>query len=138
MEYRENNVEIKAMSLVSEFVKKFRTIDFTLHPSDIPGESPGKGSNVAWAARKLSEKYTMEQRKDVIVHAGTGFGKTAIAAGPHYHDSAKGGVTLMISPLIALHDEQVSISYSIDYVNSPLEGRNLSKRVQAHSNCCQQ
>ncbi|KAL1717570.1 P-loop containing nucleoside triphosphate hydrolase protein [Schizophyllum commune] len=47
------------------------------------------------------------QRKDVIVHAGTGFGKTAIAAGPHYHDSAKGGVTLMISPLIALHDEQV-------------------------------
>lgn len=67
MEYRENNVELKAMSLVSEFVKKFRTIDFTLHPADIPGESPGKGSNVAWAARKLSEKYTMEQRKDVII-----------------------------------------------------------------------
>ncbi|KAL1674687.1 P-loop containing nucleoside triphosphate hydrolase protein [Schizophyllum commune] len=47
------------------------------------------------------------QRKDVLVHAGTGFGKTAIAAGPHFHESAKGGVTLMISPLIALHDEQV-------------------------------
>ncbi|KAL1707087.1 P-loop containing nucleoside triphosphate hydrolase protein [Schizophyllum commune] len=47
------------------------------------------------------------QRKDVVVHAGTGFGKTAIAAGPHFHESGKGGVTLVISPLIALHDEQV-------------------------------
>lgn len=67
MEQRENNVELKAMSLVSEFVKKFRSIDFTLHPADIPNESPGKGSNMAWAARKLSERYPMEQRKDVIV-----------------------------------------------------------------------
>ena len=67
MEQRENNVEIKAMSLVAEFVKKFRSIDFTLHPSDIPGESPGKGSNMAWAARKLSEKYPLNIRKDVIV-----------------------------------------------------------------------
>lgn len=67
MEQREHNVELKAMNLIQEFVKKFRSIDFTLHPSDIPGESPGKGSNVAWAARKLSEKYTMTQRKDVII-----------------------------------------------------------------------
>ncbi|KAI5861830.1 glycosyl transferase family group 2-domain-containing protein [Durotheca rogersii] len=67
MEQREHNVELKAMNLIQEFVKKFRSIDFTLHPSDIPGESPGKGSNVAWAARKLSEKYSMAVRKDVIV-----------------------------------------------------------------------
>ncbi|ROW11467.1 hypothetical protein VMCG_01163 [Cytospora schulzeri] len=67
MESRENNVELKAMGLVQEFIKKFRSIDFTIHPSDIPGESAGKGSNMAWAVRKLSEKYTMEGRKDVIV-----------------------------------------------------------------------
>lgn len=67
MEQRENNAELKAMSLISEFVKKFRTIEFTLHPADIPGESAGKGSNMAWAARKLSEKYSMGIRKDVIV-----------------------------------------------------------------------
>jgi len=67
MEQREHNVELKAMGLVSEFVKSFRSIDFTLHPSDIPGESPGKGSNMAWAARKLSEKYSIEARKDVII-----------------------------------------------------------------------
>ena len=67
MEQREHNVELKAMTLVSEFVKKFRSIDFTLHPSDIPGESAGKGSNVAWAARKLSERYSLEARKNVII-----------------------------------------------------------------------
>ncbi|KAI0176702.1 glycosyl transferase family group 2-domain-containing protein [Pestalotiopsis sp. NC0098] len=67
MEQREHNAELKAMNLIQEFVKKFRSIDFTLHPSDIPGEAPGKGSNMAWAARKLSERYSMTQRKDVIV-----------------------------------------------------------------------
>ncbi|KAK0486708.1 P-loop containing nucleoside triphosphate hydrolase protein [Armillaria luteobubalina] len=46
--------------------------------------------------------------RDVLVHAGTGLGKTAIAAGPHAHPSSEGKVTLMISPLIALHDEQVN------------------------------
>jgi superfamily II DNA helicase RecQ len=48
------------------------------------------------------------QMRDAIVHAGTGMGKTAIAAGPHAHPTSAGKVTLMISPLIALHDEQVS------------------------------
>lgn len=67
MEQREHNVETKASRLTNEFSKKFRSIDFTVHPSDIPGELAGKGSNMAWAARKLSEKYTLEQRKDVIV-----------------------------------------------------------------------
>lgn len=67
MESRENNVELKAMGLVQEFIKKFRSVDFTIHPANIPGESPGKGSNMAWAVRKLSEKYNMEARKDVIV-----------------------------------------------------------------------
>ncbi|KAH8675707.1 glycosyl transferase family group 2-domain-containing protein [Xylariales sp. PMI_506] len=67
MEQREHNAEVKAMNLIQEFAKKFRSIDFTLHPSDIPGEAPGKGSNCAWAARKLSERYPMSARKDVII-----------------------------------------------------------------------
>ena len=49
---------------------------------------------------------------DVVVHAGTGLGKTAVVAGPHMHPSSKGKVTLMVSPLIALHDEQVSTTYN--------------------------
>ena len=46
-------------------------------------------------------------RKDVLIHAGTGSGKTAVAAGPHAHPAAKGLVTFMVSPLIALQEEQV-------------------------------
>jgi len=67
MEQREHNAETKATRFTNEFAKKFRSIDFTIHPSDIPGELAGKGSNMAWAARKLSERYSLGQRKDVIV-----------------------------------------------------------------------
>jgi len=49
-------------------------------------------------------------REDVLVHAGTGSGKTTIAAGPHAHEKTKGMVTFMVSPLIALQEEQVSKS----------------------------
>jgi superfamily II DNA or RNA helicase len=42
-------------------------------------------------------------KKDIIVHAGTGLGKTVVAAG--IHAVVKGKITLMISPLIALHKE---------------------------------
>ncbi|KAF9556357.1 P-loop containing nucleoside triphosphate hydrolase protein, partial [Agrocybe pediades] len=46
-------------------------------------------------------------RKDVLVHAGTGSGKTMIAAGPHaMTEPSKKMVTFMVSPLIALQEEQ--------------------------------
>ncbi|KAF4622101.1 hypothetical protein D9613_009530 [Agrocybe pediades] len=46
-------------------------------------------------------------RKDVLVHAGTGSGKTTIAAGPHaLTDPLKRMVTFVVSPLIALQEEQ--------------------------------
>lgn len=47
-------------------------------------------------------------RKDVLIHAGTGSGKTAIAAGPFAHEATEGMVTLFVSPLISLQEEQVS------------------------------
>lgn len=67
MEQRESNADTKALGLMQEFAKKFRSLDFTLHPSDIPGESAGKGSNIGWAARKLSEQYSATVRKNVII-----------------------------------------------------------------------
>lgn len=67
MELREVGGESKALSLIQQFVKRFRSIDYTLHPGDIPGEAAGKGSNMAWAARKLSSKYPMSVRKNVLV-----------------------------------------------------------------------
>jgi len=50
------------------------------------------------------------KHEDVLIHAGTGSGKTAVAAGPHAHEKMEGKVTFMISPLIALQDEQVHVS----------------------------
>lgn len=44
---------------------------------------------------------------DVLIHAATGSGKTGIAAGPHLLPSSKGKTTIMVSPLLALQDEQV-------------------------------
>lgn len=74
MEQREANVEAKALHLVGEFAKKFGSIDYTIHPADIPGEAAGKGSNVGWAARRLSTKYSVAVRRNVIV---TGIDGTA-------------------------------------------------------------
>ncbi|KAJ7084890.1 P-loop containing nucleoside triphosphate hydrolase protein [Mycena belliarum] len=53
----------------------------------------------------------MEAQKlgqDVLLHAATGAGKTGIAAGPHLLPSSKGKVTLVVSPLLSLHQEQVT------------------------------
>ncbi|OTB02130.1 hypothetical protein M426DRAFT_206238 [Hypoxylon sp. CI-4A] len=105
MEQREHNVELKAMKMIQEFVKKFRSIDFTLHPSDIPGESPGKGSNLAWAARKLSERYSIGVRKDVIVtgidadsHLSSNYFSQLTGMHVSYKDTAS--TTLYSAPII--------------------------------------
>ncbi|KAJ7486592.1 P-loop containing nucleoside triphosphate hydrolase protein [Mycena latifolia] len=45
--------------------------------------------------------------RDIVLHAATGAGKTGIAAGPHLLPSSKGKVTLLVSPLLSLHEEQV-------------------------------
>ncbi|KAJ7101668.1 P-loop containing nucleoside triphosphate hydrolase protein, partial [Mycena epipterygia] len=45
--------------------------------------------------------------REVLLHAATGSGKTGIAAGPHLLPSSKGKVTLVVSPLLSLHEEQV-------------------------------
>jgi replicative superfamily II helicase len=46
--------------------------------------------------------------QDVVLHAATGAGKTGIAAGPHLLPSNQGKVTLVVSPLLSLHEEQVT------------------------------
>jgi hypothetical protein len=60
--------------------------------------------------------------QDVLLHAATGSGKTGIAAGPHLLPSSKGKVTLFVSPLLSLHDEQVNLhsrfKKCIRYLNS--------------------
>ncbi|KAB5536536.1 glycosyl transferase family group 2-domain-containing protein [Coniochaeta sp. 2T2.1] len=105
MEQREKNGELKALSLISEFIKKFRSIDFTLHPSDIPGETAGKGSNCAWAARRMSERYSLHTRKNVIVtsidadsHLSSNY--FALITSMHLKFSDTANTTLYAAPII--------------------------------------
>ncbi|KAI9308511.1 glycosyl transferase family group 2-domain-containing protein, partial [Cunninghamella echinulata] len=51
MEQSETNWEAKGQRLTSLFEKRFAYFIVTGHPANIPGESRGKGSNVAYAAR---------------------------------------------------------------------------------------
>lgn len=51
MEASELNYEQKADNLSTYFKDSFLQFIVTAHPADIPGESRGKGSNVAYAAR---------------------------------------------------------------------------------------
>jgi hypothetical protein len=53
--------------LIREFPTEFRSMTCTLHPPNRPNEHPSKGSNVAWAVRKLSARYPFPTRSDVIV-----------------------------------------------------------------------
>jgi ATP-dependent helicase YprA (DUF1998 family) len=82
-----------------------------LTPEELQGLRETIQAKVKWRPDDFQMEAIEAQLKleDVIVHAGTGLGKTAIVAGPHMHPSSKGKVTLMVSPLIALHNEQVSI-----------------------------
>jgi hypothetical protein len=57
MEQRDPNAVAVATSLINLFKNKFRDLQFTVHPGDIPGEAPGKSSNVSWAAKAVERKY---------------------------------------------------------------------------------
>jgi hypothetical protein len=56
MEEREAGSRAKGDTLRTQYVDKFRDITVSIHPSGLPGEVPGKGSNVGWGARWLVER----------------------------------------------------------------------------------
>mmetsp|Transcript_41601 Transcript_41601/g.75432 ORF Transcript_41601/g.75432 Transcript_41601/m.75432 type:complete len:970 (-) Transcript_41601:238-3147(-) len=53
MEEREEGAKEKARQLRQEFAAQFRYCVATYHPPGIKGETPGKSSNVKWAAQRL-------------------------------------------------------------------------------------
>lgn len=68
MEERDPNAVAVATSLTHLFKHKFRDLQFTLHPSDIEGEAPGKSSNVSWAAKAVEKKYVDQPNwTDVLI-----------------------------------------------------------------------
>lgn len=76
--------------------------------------------------------------EDVLVHAPTGMGKTAIVAAPHVAPHMKGRITIFVSPLIALQEEMV-MTFKVEYklsaiaVNSTRR-KQLNKVMQVCSN----
>ncbi|OAP62472.1 hypothetical protein AYL99_04677 [Fonsecaea erecta] len=57
MEERDPNGVTVARNLIQLFAGKFREMQYTVHPAGLPGEAPGKSSNVSWAARQIEQKY---------------------------------------------------------------------------------
>ncbi|KIW96592.1 uncharacterized protein Z519_01983 [Cladophialophora bantiana CBS 173.52] len=57
MEERDPNGVNVAQNLIQLFAGKFREMQYTVHPAGLPGEAPGKSSNVSWAARQIERKY---------------------------------------------------------------------------------
>lgn len=57
MEERDPNGVNVAQNLIQLFSGKFREIQFTIHPAGLPGEAPGKSSNVSWAGKEIEQKY---------------------------------------------------------------------------------
>jgi cellulose synthase/poly-beta-1,6-N-acetylglucosamine synthase-like glycosyltransferase len=51
MEEREQGARDKAETLLAQYRGRFYGLIATYHPSNLPGEVPGKGMNEAWAAR---------------------------------------------------------------------------------------
>ncbi|KAG8810536.1 hypothetical protein FRC19_004455 [Serendipita sp. 401] len=59
MEEREAGARGKGDSLRAQFQDQFLDISVSMHPAGLPGEVPGKGSNVGWGARWLVEREFM-------------------------------------------------------------------------------
>jgi hypothetical protein len=56
MEDREPGARDKARRLVERFAPSFDEMFATFHPAGLPRETPGKGSNEAWAAREAHRR----------------------------------------------------------------------------------
>lgn len=80
-----------------------------LTPEDLLGLDETIRSRTKWLPKAFQMKAIngQLQQRDVVAQAPTGAGKSAILAGPHFHPSSKGKVTIGVSPLIGLQNEQV-------------------------------
>ena len=66
MEEREPGADLKAQRLIDRFPDTFAGIFSTFHPFGLPGDTPGKGSNEAWAAREAFSRLIEDERDDIL------------------------------------------------------------------------
>lgn len=67
MEDKDPDAVSVAKEMVDRYDQKFASIQYTLHPAGIPGEAPGKSSNISWCARQIMEQYADSPHKASIV-----------------------------------------------------------------------
>lgn len=67
MEESEVDQASKSASLKRTFDGSFLDFIITVHPKDVPGESRGKGSNVAYAAREACDKLVRKIDKRRVI-----------------------------------------------------------------------
>lgn len=65
MEEREDSAHQKAARLILRFRPAFADMFATFHPAGLPSETPGKGSNEAWAARRAHSRLIEDGREDL-------------------------------------------------------------------------
>jgi hypothetical protein len=65
MEEREPGAHDKARTLIARFERQFAEMFPAFHPAGLPGETPGKGSNEAWAAREAYAHLIAREGLDI-------------------------------------------------------------------------
>lgn len=84
MEAREAGADEKATRLVDRFRPHFANMIATFHPPGIPGETPGKGSNEAWAAREAFDRLIARTGDDLDRYTITSCDADAVFHPSHF------------------------------------------------------
>jgi hypothetical protein len=86
MEERETGAQRKAARLLLAYREHFGDIFATFHPAGIPGETPGKGSNEAWAARQAYSRLITSGCHDLARYTITSCDADAVFD-PHHFEA---------------------------------------------------
>ncbi len=84
MEEREPGAREKAARLVARYPGVFADIFATFHPAGLPGETPGKGSNEAWAAREAYLRLIERGGDDLLRYTVTSCDADAVFHPSHF------------------------------------------------------
>jgi hypothetical protein len=84
MEQREEGARAKAAILVGRFRDQFADMFATFHPGGLPGETPGKGSNEAWAAREAFIRLIESRGEDLDRYSVTSCDADAVFHERHF------------------------------------------------------
>lgn len=84
MEEREAGAREKAARLIARYPGHFSDIFATFHPAGLPGETPGKGSNEAWAAREAHRRLIERGGDDLLRYTVTSCDADAVFHPAHF------------------------------------------------------